>query len=227
MTSGTRTTLLTTAISLALGHFLGDTAAARPPEGAYFGLGLGGAIANGDRGVPLKPGPFVIGVPTGSDGYKELVRTDFGSGLAFDLRFGWLVGPVAPEISIAGHGSTDFENGAGYPTFSVRFHPLLLVDSLADLKFDTSVFLGAGYVIGGYQPSNDKDGKGWEGWTLTFGLGATYDVASDVRLGFDVRFLMPQYSSFMIDWGDDINATPESTPSTLVIMPTVQLVATF
>ncbi|MFO0750203.1 MAG: hypothetical protein U1F43_31725 [Myxococcota bacterium] len=203
------------------------SAAARPPEGGYFGFGIGGAIAGGDRGVPLKAGPFVIGPAVGSADYKELVRTDFGSGLAFDLRFGWLVGPVAPEIGIVGHGTTNFEDGAGYPNFSLRFHPLLLVDSLADLKVDASVFLGAGYAIGGYQPKNDTDGKGWEGWALHFGLGATYDLSQRVRLGFDVRFVMPQYSSFMIDWDDDINGKPASTPSTLVVIPTLQIVASF
>jgi len=201
------------------------TAGARPPEGAYFGFGLGYGAASGDRGVDLKAGPFVINA-TGS-AYEELVRTDFGSGLAFDLRFGYLVGPVAPELSLAGHGDFDFENGAGYPTLGVRFHPLLLVDSLADLKFDTSVFLGAGYAIGGYQPSVDDDGKGWSGWALTFGLGVTYDLSARVRIGLDARFVMPMYSTFMIDWDDDVDADPASTPSTLVVMPSLQIVATF
>lgn len=204
---------------------VGDSAA-RPPEGAYFGLGLGGAAASGDRGVGLKAGPFSLPA-NNSTAYGELVRTDFGSGLAFDLRFGWLVGPIAPEIALTGHGTTNFKNGAGYPTFSVRFHPLLLVDSLADLKVDASVFIGAGYAIGGYKPSVDDDSKGWDGWALTLGAGATYDLSQRVRLGFDLRFMLPQYGKFMIDWDDDVNATPSSTPSTTVIVPTLQLVASF
>lgn len=200
-------------------------AAARPPEGGYFGFGLGYGAASGDRGVAMKPGS--PGIPFTGSAYDEAVRTDFGSGLAFDLRFGYLAGPIAPELSLAGHGTLDFEDGAGYATLGVRFHPLLLVDSLADLAFDASVFVAAGYGIGGYQPSVDDDGKGWQGFALTFGLGATYDLSAKVRLGLDLRMVMPMYSTFMIDWDDDTNADPESTPSTFVFMPTLQIVATF
>jgi len=206
---------------------LSATAGARPPEGGYFGFGLGYAAASGDRGVPLKAGNFTINPALDDAGYAELVRTDFGSGLAFDIRFGYLTGPIAPELSLTGHGTFDFENGAGYATLGVRFHPMLLVDSLADSKIDASVFVAAGYGIGGYQPSNDDDGKGWQGFALTFGLGATYDLSERIRLGLDLRAVMPMYSTFMIDWGDDINADPASTPSTFVFMPTLQIVATF
>jgi len=202
-------------------------ALARPPEGGYFAFGLGYAAASGDRGVPLKEAPGAGGTE-----YEEVVRTDFGSGLGFDIRFGWLIGPIAPEISMSGHGTFDFKDGAGYPSFSVRFHPLLLADSLAAIPFDTSVFIGAGYVIGGYQPKLqvagfNADGKGWDGWDLTFGLGVTYDLSARVRIGLDFRCLLPQYSRFMIDWDDDINGHPTETPSTFVFLPTLQIVASF
>lgn len=202
-------------------------AAARPPEGAYIGFGLGYASASGDRGVPLEDS-----VVLGTDAqYEELVRTDGASGFAFDLHFGYLIGPLAPEIGIVGHGSFDFENGGGYPNFLLRFHPLLVADSLAELKFDTNVFIGAGYAISGYQPdekvTGPTEGKGWEGWALHFGLGLTYDLAERVRLGVDLRCVLPQYSTFMIDWDDDINAEPTETPSTFVFVPTLQIIATF
>lgn len=196
---------------------------ARPHEGGYFGLGLGYSLSIGDRGVALKDAP----AGPGSPGFDEAVRTEFGSGFAFELRFGWLIGPVAPEISLAGHGTFDGENGAGYPTLGVRFHPMMLVKDL-DLPFDASIFVSAGYAIGGYQPDlTGIDSKGWEGFALSFGLGATYQFSERIRLGFDVRFTMPFYSNFMWDNDDDIDFEPVETPSTLIVTPTVQLVASF
>lgn len=205
--------LLTTATS----------ADARPPEGGYFGLGLGYAIVSGDRGVPLK-GVDVSIPPALAD---DWVRTEFGEGMSFELRFGWLIGPIAPEISMFGHGTFDFENGAGYPTLQVRFHPLMLVDAAADWKVDGSVYIGAGYVMGGYQPETDDDGKGWEGWTLNFGFGASYELSKRVHLGLDVKFAMPMYSSWLYDWDDDISFEPAETPSTMIIAPSLQVQAFF
>ncbi len=195
---------------------------ARPPEGGYFALGLGYGAASGDRAVPLKS--FAAAAIPDPD---EWVRTDFGSGLAIDLRFGYLIGPVAPEISLFGHGSFDAENGAALPTLQLRFHPLMLVDSLADSKFDASVFFGAGYAIGGYHHEGDDDGKGWEGIALTFGAGFTYEMSPKIHLGLDLKFAMPMYSTWVYSYDDDITSEPEETPSTLVIAPSLTLQAFF
>lgn len=200
------------------------SADARPPEGGYFALGLGYAAASGDRGVPLKTR---LGVIANIPDQDEWVRTDFGSGLAIDLRFGYLVGPVAPEISLFGHGSFDAENGAALPTLQLRFHPLMLVDSLADSKFDASVFFGAGYAIGGYHHEGDDDGKGWEGIALTFGAGFTYELSPKIHLGLDLKFAMPMYSKWVYSYDDDIDFEPAETPSTLVIAPSLTLLAAF
>jgi len=197
------------------------------PDGGYLALGLGGAIASGDRGVPLE-GVFpqlhsVVGNPL----YDEMVRTDFGSGLAFELRFGYLIaGLVAPEIGLVGHGGTGFDEGAGYPTFTLRYHPVQHAIDLAERDWDANVYVGAGYAIGGYHPENvfNDDGKGWEGWALTFGLGFDYAVGERVSLGLDVKFALPQYGDYLVDWDDDIRATPTETPSTLVVIPTAQIV---
>lgn len=223
-----RRSLFGSLLSLAL--VAGGDASARPPEGGYFGFGLGYGIVSGERGVPLEPSTkFVILAPRESPAYEEVVRTDFGAGLSFELRFGWLFGPVAAELALFGHGEFNFENGAGYPGLNVRFHPLMLVDSLAESPIDANVYLGAGYVIGGYQPDEDidDDGKGWSGWHLQFGAGASYDLSKRVRLGLDVKFVLPMYGTWMFDWDDDINGTPESTPSTLVIAPSLQIEASF
>jgi len=214
--------------SLCFASFGATGAAARPPEGGYFGFGLGYASASGDRGVPLKSDARLPGdLLEGTAAYKEEVRTDFGSGMSFELRFGWLIGPIAPEISIFGHGDFNFEDGAGYPSLNIRFHPLMLIDSMADAKVDGNIYIGAGYVIGGYQPSVDDDGKGWDGWALSFGFGGSYELSRRVHLGIDVKFAMPMYSSWKYDWDDDINFEPKSTPSTLVIAPSLQIQAFF
>jgi len=203
---------------------LAPQASARPPEGGYFALGLGYGAASGDRGVALKTR---VGVIANIPDQDEWVRTDFGSGLAIDLRFGYLIGPVAPEISLFGHGSFDAENGAALPTLQLRFHPLMLVDSLADSKFDASVFFGAGYAIGGYHHEGDDDGKGWEGIALTFGAGFTYEMSPKIHLGLDLKFAMPMYSKWIYSYDDDIDFEPEETPSTLVIAPSLTLQAFF
>ncbi len=212
--------------SLCFAVIAASGAYARPPEGGYFGFGLGYGIVSGERGVPLKTKAGVtLQIPTNL--YDEAVRTEYGEGMSFELRFGWLIGPIAPEISLFGHGSFDFENGAGYPMLQVRFHPLMLVDSMAESKIDGSVYVGAGYTMGGYHHEGSDDGKGWEGWVFDFGLSASYELSKRVHLALDVKFLLPQYSSWMFDWDDDINFEPASTPSMMVIAPSLQIQAFF
>lgn len=218
--------LLATVVTFGTVVVSADRAEARPPSGGYFGFGLGYAITSGDRGVTLRNNP-ITNLAAGSTAYQDVVRTDFGEGLGFDLRFGWLFGPVAAEIGLVGHGSFDFANGAGYPLFSVRFHPLLLVDSLAEFPFDINIFLGAGYAIGGYHHDIGDDDKGWEGWAMTTGLGLSYDLSANVRLGFDLRFVLPQYRTFLFDWDDDIRFKSEDIPDTLIVLPSLQIIASF
>lgn len=210
-----------TLTTFALTTSLAPGVEARPKEGGYFALGIGYGAVSGDRGVALEAGSRPVPDP------DEWIRTDFGSGLSFDLRFGWLIGPVAPEISLFGHGSFDAENGAALPAFQLRFHPLMLVDSLADSPIDASLFFGVGYAIGGYHHEGADDGKGWDGLGLTFGLGATYELSEKIHLGLDLKFAMPMYSTWIFDYDDDETYTPESTPSTLVIAPALTLFASF
>jgi len=217
---------LTALTAIALTLTSAGSAEARPPEGGYIGIGFGYALVSGDRGAGLKLNPF-SNVQPGGAAYEDIVRTDFGEGIAFELRFGWLFGPVAAEIGVVGHGTTDFKNGAGYPMLTVRFHPLMLVDSLVDLPFDFNVFVGAGYAIGGYHHDTLNDDKGWEGWAFSTGLGVSYDLSERVRIGLDLRFVLPQYSSFLVDWDDDIRATPSKTPSTIVTIPSLQFAFSF
>ncbi|MCA9517740.1 MAG: hypothetical protein KC635_22525 [Myxococcales bacterium] len=199
------------------------------PDGGYIAIGIGGAIASGDRGVELDSPTAQaaqLGCPTC---YDETVRTDFGSGLAFELRFGYLIaGILAPEISLGGHGETSFDSGAAYPSFVLRYHPVEHAIAHEDRAWDANVYVGVGYAIGGYYPDEKKalidDGKGWDGVAVLAGVGFDYQVASSVSLGLDVRFALPQYGTFRYDDDKDLDFDPKSTPSTLVIIPTLQAI---
>lgn len=198
------------------------------PDGGYIGIGLGGAIASGDRGVALKPSPTVQ-VNASSAGYDEVVRTDFGTGLAVELRFGYLIAKVlGVEIGVSGHGATSFDEGAGYPTFALRYHFIQHAIDLAERDWDVDVYFGGGYAIGGYHPSKSADpsgdGKGWEGWQVSFGFNGEYQIGERVGLALDLKFVLPQYGSFVFNYDKDYRADPASTPSTLVVMPTLQVV---
>jgi len=202
-------------------------AAGATEEGFYIAIGVGGAVASGDRGVPLRPGGVTVTAPVGSPTYDEVIRTDFGGGMALELRFGYLVGGlIAPEISLGGHGSLDAEAGAAYPSFVLRYHPAQHAIDFSERRWDVNVYAGVGYAIGGYHPDPaiDPDGKGWEGLAILTGVGLSWQVDDAVSLGVDVRFALPQYSSFIFNWDRDLRAKPDGTPSTLVVMPTAQVI---
>lgn len=221
-----RAKLLLTIALLASGIATGGQAIALP-DGGYIAIGVGGAIASGDRGVALNPQLFQAqnGAPL-SMLQDDWVRTDFGSGLAAELRFGYLIAKVvAPEISVSGHGATSFDDGAGFVSFALRYHVMQHAIDLAERAWDLDVYFGGGYAIGGFHPDKyGNDGKGWEGWQLNFGLNAEYQVGERVGLALDVKFALPQYGSYIFNYDDDIRSTAVSTPSTLVVMPTLQVV---
>jgi hypothetical protein len=197
---------------------------ATPSDGPYVGLGLGYAMTSGQAGQTFEDATF-SNLAAGSDAYRDVVNTDFGEGLGFELRFGWMIGAFAPEIGLLGHGSTSFDEGAGYPMFTLRIHPLRFVE-LLDIPFDFNVFAGAGYAIGGYSHVGD-DEKGWEGWSWSVGAGATVDVTPGFRVGLDLRAILPQYDTFLYDWDDDITFTPTETATATVFLPSLQLIGAF
>jgi len=195
------------------------------PDGGYIAIGLGGAITSGDRGVPLKVTNGVsLSIP--SQYYDESVRTDFGAGLAVELRFGYLIAKVlGVEIGASGHGATSFDEGAGYPTFALRYHFMQHAIDLAERDWDVDVYIGGGYAISGFHPDvPGNDGRGWEGWQVGFGFSGEYQVGERVGLALDVKFVLPQYQTYIFDQNDDIRFDAASTPSTLVVMPTLQVV---
>jgi len=196
---------------------LGTAAHATPSDGPYVGFGLGYAMTSGQAGQAFRE-------PTPPN-LDRVTTTDFGDGLGFELRFGWLIGAFAPEIGLLGHGSTGFDEGAGYPMFTLRIHPLRFVE-LLDIPFDFNVFAGAGYAIGGYSHVGD-DEKGWEGWSWSVGAGATVDVTPGFRIGLDLRAILPQYDTFLYVWDDDITFKPTETATATVFLPSLQLIGAF
>src|SRR5690606_25053403 len=115
-----------------------------------------------------------------SEQYEDVVRTEFGSGMAFELRFGYLIdGVLAPEISLGGHGSVDAKSGAAYPSFVLRYHPAQHAIDHDERAWDANVYVGVGYAIGGYHPKEESqfgsdDGRGWEGVAVLMGVGFAY-----------------------------------------------------
>ena len=197
------------------------------PDGGYIAIGFGGAVASGDHGVPLKPSSTAqITVQPGNPIYDEIVRTDFGSGLGAELRFGYLIAKlIAPEVSACGHGATSFDDGAGFVSFALRYHFVQHFMDLAERPWDLDVYFGGGYAIGGYHPAKfDTKGKGWEGWELETGVDFEYQLGERVGLALDVKFVLPQYGTYIWNYDDKIRFDAQSTPSTLVVMPTLQVI---
>ncbi len=209
-----------TALLLALGL---PSAALATPDGGYFALGLGAASVSGDRGVPLDG--FFLNESLAD--YPALVRTDFDGGMAIELRFGYLIeGLVAPEIAVHGHGSFDFDAGAGQVTFNLRYHPLEHFIAHDSRAFDANLYVGAGYAIAGFHPDEDvdEDGKGWEGMSWSLGLGFGYQLGDRVSLGLDLKVVLPRYATYIWDRDDGREYEAPEAPETLFVVPSLQLV---
>ncbi len=172
--------------------------------------------------------------------YREIVRTDTGSGLALQLRFGYtILGYASVELSLAGNGAPTFSDGIVYADFQALHHPVEHFIHHDDRDWDANVFLGVGYAIAGYKPRysaarhagtgnepNHKaafDGKGWEGWDLAFGAEFSYAVTSLISVGLDFRVIAPFWSLWIANRAEQYQTTPASTPSTFVIAPTAQV----
>lgn len=235
----------------------------RPPleihwkDGFYFGFGLGYAAVSGERGVPLdthelcsefddsgapflwlEPGEGCVhAIPRGSasaqETFGEMVRTDFGSGLAFELRFGWNIrGYVSPELSITGHGTWGPAEGMAHVTGRLRVHPIEFWIPKEFRPYDATVYLGFGVPsFAGYHPDEaiqgNDDGKGWEGIHYDSGASFHWMVTRVVSLGLDLRLLFPRYLTWIVNFEDNVRSLPTETPSTTVFLTTFQLMLHF
>ena len=201
-------------------------AAQAMPSGGYFSLGLGGGVVSGERGVPLIP---AAGYQPNGAFLDEIVRTDFGSGFAFHLHFGYTIeGYVSLEAALAGHGNPGpgGSAGAGHVGFQLRYHFINHFVPFTKRKWDFDVFFGGGYTIGGYHPDPmmDDDGKGWTGWHLTTGAGFRYQVSKRVSLGVDLKTVFANYGEWIANWNKDWTREPVEVPSTTIFIPTLEVI---
>ncbi len=207
--------------------------------GMIFGLDLGGAFVSGEQNMKLAPTSDLYynnkplnATCQNSTGVtekvcKDLLRTDAGSGFAFGFRLGYnFWGYAALETYVHANFNTDsgggkFEGAAGWG-FLGKYFPLEHFAKLKQRWYDPFVYFGGGFItFMGYHEEYDYDHdlRGWKGGHLLFGLGSDFYVHKTVSLGFDLRFMMPMYKTYIYDWDNDITATPSSTPSTLIVSP--------
>lgn len=221
---------ITKAAIVACGLLMAGPAAAK--GGFYIGVGLGGSVVSGERGVALektsKDGRTTLLVaPAAMD---DAIRTDLGAGLATLFRFGYnILGAAAIEVAFVGHGSgfTSSLEGAGHLCFDAVIHPLGIAELAGAVEasmWDPYVILGGGFTYAGYTSADGQD-KGWFGGTLQTGAGLNMHLVPFFSLGVDLRVTVPFYDTWYFNFERDESFAPLSTPSTIIFTP--QLLGTF
>jgi hypothetical protein len=215
------------------------------PGGFYMSLGLGGATLGGDRGIVMlvpdacsnatngrflwyEPDDYLCVSAPSDNHLDEVVRTDFGSGFAFQFRMGYTIeGWVSIEAALSGHGDPGKggSNGMGHVGGQLRYHFANHITPFNKRRWDVDVFLGAGYTVGGYQPdqSIDDDAKAWEGWFFSVGSGFRYLVSKRVSVGLDLKFILPTFTSWVANWEKNYVSSPVENPSTVIFSPTAEI----
>ncbi len=225
---------------------LAAPAAHATPDGFYFSLGVGGALTlSGERGVTMKvptacggsaatqrpflwyePGDHQCIFAPSDEYHQEVARTDWGSGMGFQLRLGYnILGHASVEATVSGQGNPDGSEGAGHVSFQARWSFAELIKPHEERDWDADVFFGGGYSIGGYHPDpaiqGNDDGKGWDGYNFTVGGAFRYAVAKRITLDLDLKVILPGYTTFIANFDKNYEATPAETPSTVVFSPTL------
>lgn len=200
--------------------------------GFYIGLGLGGAVVSGERGVPLnatsKDGRVTLQIPAGAG--NDAVRTDLADGLATMFRFGYnILGAVAIEAAFVGQLSnfSDSIEAAGHLCFDAMIHPLGIAElagAMEETMWDPYVIIGGGFTYALYTTPDGQD-KGWKGGTVQTGAGMNMHLLPFFSLGIDLRVTMPLYDTWYFNFDRDESFEPLSTPSTIIFTP--QLLGTF
>ncbi len=204
--------------------------------GMIFGISLGGALVSGDTGVMLDENTGNVYTNAWAkelngmraEYHKDWVRTDAGSGFAFDLKLGYnVLGYGSVETYINGHlnmdsGGGKFE-GAAYWGFLGRYFPFQHFANLKSTAFDPNIYFGGGlinyqgYHRGDYDPTHKT--RGWSGTHILFGAALDYYLNKSVSVGIDLRFILPNWKTFYEDWDDDITFEPASSATTFVFEP--------
>jgi hypothetical protein len=190
--------------------------------GLNFGFKLGGAMVSGETG--LEAGDF--DPAWGGCQFGDECYTEQAGGFAFGLRFGYnVLGYGGVDLEFFGHGNTDSgggkAEGAVYGSILGSVCPLQFFEQLRLRKYDASLYFGYSPVtyMGYHVSHSDHDGRGWSGTDFQFGTTFDYDVGRGVSVGLDLKFLFPQYKTYIYNWDDDITFEPKSTPSTFVFAP--------
>ena len=55
----------------------------------------------------------------------------------------------------------------------------------------------------------------------------TWEATPGFAVGLDLRAVLPQYDTFLVDWDDDVTATPTETATATVFIPSLQLIGSF
>jgi len=196
--------------------------------GLYFGLDLGGAKVSGESNIALV---LKSGQPVSADHNKQ-TWTEFGSGMATGIRLGYnVMGYGGLEFNLLAHGNWKSAGatweGLGHVGVLARISPIQFLTlaknpklkALKNRDWDVKVFAGfAPYVVGGYHLDADQ-GRGWEGYSVQWGLGGEYYVVPTVSFGLDLRFLHSSFDTFLQDWSPREAFPLESNEKALVIAP--------
>jgi hypothetical protein len=195
--------------------------------GFYIGLGIGGAVVDGETGIAVAPtsddGRVTLAPAARND--PSTVRTDFGGGLATMFRLGYnIFGAVAIEMNLLAHGTNFSSNleGAGHLDFDAVIHPLGIAElagALEESIWDPYVLIGGGFSYGAYTSAIDGDDKGWFGAELQTGFGLNVHVLPFMSVGADFRFSLPFYDKWYFNFDRGESFTPLDTPDTLIFTP--------
>ena len=182
-------------------------------EGFSVSLGLGGglwSLSESDLSAELRKLS-----PPQTD--YSLLTDELSDGLAvrFSLAYN-IKGYASVELGITGHGWNLDDSvtlgGSGSVALVAHLHPLEFF--LPDRNFDATVFLGGGYVIVGGGHDTDHS-RGLDGGALECGFTGEYYFTNWFSLGAQVRFAVPFFSRWFVDWKHDVDYSLDSSPSAL------------
>jgi opacity protein-like surface antigen len=224
------TLLVTSVIALTPSH-------AEAKRGFYLGLGLGYASVSGDTGIELQniakdPDANAFTYPDAD--LNELVRSDAGSGFAFNIRMGYnILGVVAIEGDFGASGNNisngnEVEGQAG-AFFLVKLFPFQFFEQFDDRFWDPYLFGGGGVYFMGYHPDAHSgemtnDGRAW--WpsaAAKYGIGCDFYLGPFLSLGIDLAFISGFHSTFHIDYDDNITSETRKSGASFAFQPTLKI----
>lgn len=197
-------------------------------EGFYIGVGIGGALVDGDDPVTIESDVLIV---NGCSENPECVTTEYAEGLGTLFRFGYNIkGIFSIETSILSHGlGADDLEAQGHLIFAGVLHPIgianvIETDGGAEVKpemifWDPYILAGGGMSWGVYHASIDDDDKGWTSTDFQAGLGLNMHFGRLVSAGIDMRWTLAHYDEWIFNYDDNIVSDPISEPVGVVFTP--------